>query len=100
MLIPTKKIMELCHLGDTPMLLFIYQLMGPKWRVLMASEEQFSITFSTQFKASDLNRPGIDNLNFNSLNLAQCGELMKSFSLEEVKNAVGDCDSFKSSRLD
>lgn len=56
--------------------------------------------FVTQFKASDLSRPGIDNLNFNSLNLAQCGELMKPFSLEEVKNAVGDCDSFKSSGLD
>ena len=54
--------------------------------------------FATHFKASDYNRPGIDNQNLNSLNLAQCGELTIPFILKEVKNAVWHC--FKSLGLD
>jgi hypothetical protein len=41
-------------------------------------------------------RPSIENLNFNMLNVGQCGDLTKPFSVEEVKQAVWDCDSFKS----
>jgi hypothetical protein len=41
-------------------------------------------------------RPSIENLNFNMLNVGQCGDLTKPFSVEEVKETVWDCDSFKS----
>ena len=41
-------------------------------------------------------RPCIENLNFNMLNVGQCGELTKPFSVDEVKQVVWDCDSFKS----
>ena len=41
-------------------------------------------------------RPCIENLNFNMLNVGQCGELTKPFSVEEVKKVVWDCDSFES----
>ena len=41
-------------------------------------------------------RPSIENLNFNMLSVGQCGDLIKPFSVEKVKQAVWDCDSFKS----
>jgi len=41
--------------------------------------------FATHFQAGAVDIPWIENLNFNSLNLAQCSELPKPFSLDEVK---------------
>jgi len=51
--------------------------------------------FSSHFQYVAAERPNIENLNFNMLNIGQCGELTKPFSVEEVKEAVWDCDSFK-----
>jgi len=52
--------------------------------------------FSSHFRFVAGKRPSIENLNFNMLNVGQCGELTKHFSVEEVKQAVWDCDSYKS----
>jgi len=52
--------------------------------------------FSSHFQFVAAERPCIENLNFNKLNVGQCGELTKPFSVDEVKQAVWDCDSFKS----
>ncbi|XP_024640546.1 uncharacterized protein [Medicago truncatula] len=41
-------------------------------------------------------RPGIQGLNFWKLSYAQSGSLIRPFSLDEVKQAVWDCESFKS----
>jgi len=37
----------------------------------------------------------IDNLHFRSLSHREGAELIKPFSLEEVKDAARDCDSYK-----
>ena len=52
--------------------------------------------FSSHFRSVAAERPSIENLNFNMLSVSQCGDLIKPFSVEEVKQAVWDCDSFKS----
>jgi hypothetical protein len=52
--------------------------------------------FSNHFKSRGFRRPCIDGLNFRRLSLAEGGTLTKPFSLEEVKQAVWDCDSYKS----
>ncbi|RHN60029.1 putative RNA-directed DNA polymerase [Medicago truncatula] len=52
--------------------------------------------FSSHFQARCANRPSMDGLHFRSLNLREGVDLIKPFSFEEVKNAVWDCDSFKS----
>ncbi|GAU50364.1 hypothetical protein TSUD_409370 [Trifolium subterraneum] len=52
--------------------------------------------FASHFKESHVARPGVDNLQFKRLTLLEGGSLTKPFSLEEVKTAVWDCDSFKS----
>nr|ABD32574.2 Endonuclease/exonuclease/phosphatase [Medicago truncatula] len=52
--------------------------------------------FATQFRASEGIRPGIQGLNFWKLSYAQSGSLIRPFSLDEVKQAVWDCESFKS----
>jgi hypothetical protein len=41
-------------------------------------------------------RPGVENLEFNGLSVAECSSLTKPFSEAEVKAAIWDCDSFKS----
>ncbi|PNY13834.1 cysteine-rich receptor-like protein kinase [Trifolium pratense] len=41
-------------------------------------------------------RPGIDNLQFQSLSSSEAYELEKPFTEEEVKQSVWDCESFKS----
>ncbi|GAU38427.1 hypothetical protein TSUD_396070 [Trifolium subterraneum] len=51
--------------------------------------------FASHFKAVNVGRPGVDSLTFKRLQLAEVGSLTKPFSLEEVKAAVWDCDSFK-----
>jgi hypothetical protein len=56
--------------------------------------------FESHFKARRVARPGVDNLNFKRLNLVDCGSLTRPFLEAEVKDAVWDCDSFKSPGLD
>jgi predicted transcriptional regulator len=43
-----------------------------------------------------MSRPGVANLPFRKLSVTEAGNLTKPFSVEEVKQAVWDCDSFKS----
>jgi len=52
--------------------------------------------FSSHFKACATERPDVDNFAFKTLSCAEGGGLIKPFSLEEVKAAVWDCNSFKS----
>jgi hypothetical protein len=52
--------------------------------------------FANHFKASDVVRPGVENLSFQRLSLVEGNSLTKPFSEVEVKEAVWDCDSFKS----
>jgi len=56
--------------------------------------------YSTHFKSLGVDRPGVDGLHFRKLSYAKAGNLTKSFSLNEVKQKVLDCDNFKSPRLD
>lgn len=52
--------------------------------------------FSQHFKAQDVERPSISNLQFQTLSVGEGGSLIKPFSEGEVKEAIWDCDSFKS----
>ncbi|XP_045791342.1 uncharacterized protein LOC123886049 [Trifolium pratense] len=52
--------------------------------------------FESHFQAPIVDRPGIDDLQFKRLNLVEIGGLTKPFSETEVKQAVWDCDSYKS----
>jgi hypothetical protein len=52
--------------------------------------------FSNHFKADGSIRPGVAGLPFRELSYGEAGNLAKPFSLEEVKQAVWECDSFKS----
>jgi len=52
--------------------------------------------FSTHFKKVGVDRPSVKGLNFRKLSCVEAGILTKLFSLEEVKQAVWDCDSYKS----
>ena len=52
--------------------------------------------FATHFKAADARRPGIGGLQFRKLTCGEAGNLSKPFSMEEIKQAVWDYDSFKS----
>jgi len=52
--------------------------------------------FSTHFKVVRQGRPGIQGLNFRKLSYVEAGNLTRPFSLEEVKQAVWDCDGRKS----
>lgn len=56
--------------------------------------------FVSHFRASNVERPGVGNLQFQTLSLMEGGSLIKPFSLDEVKVAVWDCDSYKSSGPD
>ena len=56
--------------------------------------------FANHYRASSVEQPGVEGLNFRKLSYAQGGNLVRSFTLEEVKQAVWDCDSFKSPGLD
>jgi len=47
--------------------------------------------FSTHFKIRGSTWPGVEGLNFRQLSFAEAG-----ISLEEVKQAVWECDSYKS----
>jgi hypothetical protein len=52
--------------------------------------------FASHFKALNVERPNVDNLPFKRLSVSEGGSLIKPFSLDEVKVAVWDCDSYKS----
>jgi hypothetical protein len=52
--------------------------------------------FESHFKARRVDRPGVENLAFKQLNQVACGSLTRPFLEAEVKEAVWDCDSFKS----
>ena len=56
--------------------------------------------FQNHFKFVMHNRPGVEELSFNSIS-EEGGVLFTSpFSEEDIKNAVWECDSFKSPRPD
>ncbi|CAJ2678325.1 unnamed protein product [Trifolium pratense] len=52
--------------------------------------------FESHFRASNVDRPGVEDLQFKRLNHVEYGSLIKPFTEAEVKSAVWDCDSFKS----
>jgi hypothetical protein len=52
--------------------------------------------FSSHYKSSGTSRPSIDGLQFRQLSYTEAGSLTRLFTLEEVKQAVWDCDSYKS----
>jgi hypothetical protein len=52
--------------------------------------------FATHFKARAMTRPGVKNLRFRRLSVVEGSGLTRPFSESEVKDAVWDCDSFKS----
>jgi len=52
--------------------------------------------FSAHFQSTSVSRPSMENLHFKSLSVPQGVDLIKPFSVEEVKVVVWDCDSFKS----
>jgi hypothetical protein len=52
--------------------------------------------FKNHFKAPSVGRPGVGNLPFKTLSMQEGGGRIKPFTVEEVKAAVWDCDSFKS----
>ncbi|CAJ2662883.1 unnamed protein product [Trifolium pratense] len=52
--------------------------------------------FASHFKAINVERPRVDNLIFKRLHASEVSGLIKPFSVDEVKAAVWDCDSYKS----
>src|SRR6266487_835201 len=52
--------------------------------------------FSSHFRAGNVVRPAVEDLQFRTLSYAEGGKLVKPFSVEEVKAAIWDCDSYKS----
>lgn len=56
----------------------------------------FFYHFSAPFKARRGVRPRVEDLNFRIFSCADSGNLTRPFSLEELKQAVWDCYSFKS----
>ena len=52
--------------------------------------------FSSQFKVVNVERAGVEALEFRMLSVVDSGSLIRHFSIEEVKQEVWDCDNFKS----
>lgn len=52
--------------------------------------------FAAHFKAGNVDRPLVDDLQFHTISPMDGVNLIKLFSLEEGKVAVWDCDGFKS----
>ncbi|GAU23450.1 hypothetical protein TSUD_331480 [Trifolium subterraneum] len=52
--------------------------------------------FAFHFKATNMDRHGVDNLFFKNLNPLESSSLTKPFSEVEVKPIVWDCDNYKS----
>jgi len=51
--------------------------------------------FSTHLQSSRVARPGLEGFNFRTLSVMEGVGLIKSFSLEEVKEAVWEIDNYK-----
>jgi len=56
--------------------------------------------FSNHCQSKDVVQPGVEGLNFRKLSFLEAGILTKPFCIEEVTQAVWDCDSYKSSGPD
>jgi len=56
--------------------------------------------FSNHFKAPVVVRPRATDLNFRTLSIREGAAITKPLSMEELKNAVWDCDSYKCPRAD
>jgi hypothetical protein len=56
--------------------------------------------FSSHYKASNFDRPRVEDLRFRRLSVAESGSIIRPFTVEEVKQAIWDCDSYKSSGPD
>jgi len=54
------------------------------------------IHFSNHFQSRDVVTPGVEGLNFRKLSFIEARTLTKPFCIEEVKQVVWDCDSYKS----
>lgn len=52
--------------------------------------------FENHFRSVVVERSSLSNLQFQSLSVEEGVGLIKPFSIDEVKAAVWDCDSFKS----
>jgi len=52
--------------------------------------------FSSHFQKTQVVRPGVENLRFRQLSVFEVGSLIRPFTVDEVKQAVWDCDSYKS----
>ncbi|GAU19761.1 hypothetical protein TSUD_78870 [Trifolium subterraneum] len=52
--------------------------------------------FSSHFRVGNMDWPTMEDLQFNTLSFAKGGSLVKPFSVEEVKAAIWNCDSYKS----
>ena len=63
--------------------------------VLLVRQAKFS-HFSSHFQVNQMVQPTVDDFHFRTLTFAEGGGLIKPFSVEEVKAAIWDCDSFKS----
>ncbi|CAJ2631793.1 unnamed protein product [Trifolium pratense] len=66
------------------------------WRVCYPLGMRFFSHFASHFKAINVERPRVDNLIFKRLHASVVSGLIKPFSVDEVKVAVWDCDSYKS----
>jgi hypothetical protein len=52
--------------------------------------------FSSHFRHIEVEQPRVDNLCFRQLSMTESGNIIRPFTLEEVKQAIWDCDSYKS----
>jgi hypothetical protein len=52
--------------------------------------------FSSHYTALNFDRPGVEDLQFRRLSVAESGSLIRPFTVEEVKQEIWDCDDFKS----
>jgi len=52
--------------------------------------------FSSHFHKLEVSQPGVENMRFCQLSMVEAGNLIRPFTLEEVKQAIWDCDRFKS----
>jgi len=52
--------------------------------------------FSSHFRHIEVERPGVDNLSFRQLTMLESGNIIRPFTLDEVKQAIWDCNSYKS----
>jgi hypothetical protein len=51
--------------------------------------------FSNHYKATEVVHPRATDLHFRTLSIREWAAITKPFSMEELKNTVWDCDSYK-----